>query len=953
VADIFISYTSADRDWAFWIGHELKDLGHVAHIHEWELSGGADIMAWMETQHDKADQVLCVVSAAYLEAPYSSWERRAAEWAAATDRPRFALPVHVELCKVPTLLAPFKRCDLYGIDEIEAREKLKAFLEPATKPPRGRFPGGKPASATPSSSASAPAFPGKPRRKPRNLPYVSLEELFKGREDILGRLHEALAESKGGRAIAFHGLGGVGKTRLAVEYAWRHETEHRALLFVSAETPERLDAGLAALAGPEILDLAEKDAHEDAKKIAAVLGWLEANPGWLMILDNVDDETAAGAVEALATRLEGGHALVTGRTGDFSAAIETFSVDVLSEADAASLLLDSTKKRETAANDEPLAYELAHELGGLALALAQAGAYVDKQRTSFARYLKLWRETREAVLRWFDKRLLGTNRDIGLAATWKTSVEKLTPQGLRLLEICAFLDAAPIAKFLLDVPITSPLILSLSKDETGSSSAPQDEGTNPTGPHASRRPYGPPQHEGESLPNGPHAEEAAKPPSRSTRATATITDPHEALADLYAYSLASPAEVSDGKTVTAGFTVHRLVQDFTRRGMTEERRREALQEALGWVNIAFVGHPSDVRSWPVLDPLAPHALALAQHGDKEGIAEPTSRLTNDLGLLLFMKARHAEAEPLMRRALAIDEARYGPDHPAVATRLNNLAQLLYKTNRLTEAEHLMRRVLKMYEASYGPHHSEMATGLNNLAILLYATNRLVEAEPLYRRALSIDEASFGPDDANVARDLNNLSQLLKDTNRLAEAEALTRRALRIDEVSYGPDHPVVARDLNNLGLLLYATKHNSEAEPLFRRALAITEANYGSDHPDAAIQINNLAELLRMTKRYSEAEPLYRRALAILETSYGPVHPQVATCLGNLALLLQATNRRAEVEPLMRRALAIDVASLGPDHPTTRRISANLTTVVLLGTFGRLAVPFRALLARLRLAPRR
>jgi len=218
LADIFISYTSADRDWAFWIGHELKDLGHVAHIHEWELSGGADIMAWMETQHDKADQVLCVVSAAYLEAPYSSWERRAAEWAAATDRPRFALPVHVELCKVPTLLAPFKRCDLYGIDEIEAREKLKDFLEPATKPPRGRFPGGKTSSVVP--KAARPAFPGKsggPARKPKNLPYVSIESLFKGREAMLERLHKALAESKDGRAVALSGLGGVGKTRRAVE----------------------------------------------------------------------------------------------------------------------------------------------------------------------------------------------------------------------------------------------------------------------------------------------------------------------------------------------------------------------------------------------------------------------------------------------------------------------------------------------------------------------------------------------------------------------------------------------------------------------------------------------------------------------------------------------------------------------------------------------------------------
>ena len=105
--------------------------------------------------------------------------------------------------------------------------------------------------------------------------------------------------------------------------------------------------------------------------------------------------------------------------------------------------------------------------------------------------------------------------------------------------------------------------------------------------------------------------------------------------------------------------MHRLVQDFARRAMSEERRGEALREALGWVNAAFVGDPEDVRSWPVLDPLAPHALAVARRADEAGIAEPTGRLFLELGILLIAKARFAEAEPLIRRALAIFETRLG------------------------------------------------------------------------------------------------------------------------------------------------------------------------------------------------------------------------------------------------------------------------------------------------------
>lgn len=130
------------------------------------------------------------------------------------------------------------------------------------------------------------------------------------------------------------------------------------------------------------------------------------------------------------------------------------------------------------------------------------------------------------------------------------------------------------------------------------------------------------------------------------------------------------------------FVVHRLVQDFARRAMSDERREPALRETLEWVNAAFASDPSDVRNWPVLDPLAPHALAVSRHADEAGIAEPTGRLFGDLGVLFHVKADYTKAEQLQRRALAIDEASYGPDHPSVALRLNNLALLLKRRTAL-------------------------------------------------------------------------------------------------------------------------------------------------------------------------------------------------------------------------------------------------------------------------------
>ena len=294
----------------------------------------------------------------------------------------------------------------------------------------------------------------------------------------------------------------------------------------------------------------------------------------------------------------------------------------------------------------------------------------------------------------------------------------------------------------------------------------------------------------------------------------------------------------------------------------------------------------------------------------------TSAALNNLAELLRATNRLAEAEPLMRRALQIDEASYGLDHPEVATALSNLALLLQDTNRLTEAEALMRRVIGIFEASHGKEHPNVATALSNLAVLLHRTNRLAEAEPLMRRALQIDEASYGLDHPSVAIRLNNLALLLKDANRLTEAEALMRRVIGIFVASHGKEHPNVAATLSNLAVLLNATNRPAEAEPMYRRALQIDEASYGQDHPSVARDLNNLAALLHETNLRSEAEPLMRRALQIDETSYGLDHPSVARDLNNLAQLLNATNRLAEAEPLMHRALQIDEAGYGLDHPS-------------------------------------
>ncbi len=273
-----------------------------------------------------------------------------------------------------------------------------------------------------------------PARQPRNLPFASLGSLFMGREKELEDLRAALTSAKAVAvaAVALCGLGGVGKSRLAIEYAWAHEADYSALLFVRAGDAAALSVNLAALAGADVLDLPERQAgedREDSAKIDAVLRWIEGHRTWLMILDNVDDEDAVRAVAKLTPRLKGGHLIITGRATNFPASVKTLELGVIALQAATQFLIERTEgKRVSETDDAVQAGALAEDLGGLALGLEQSGAYIARQRIGFARYLTLWREKRESVLKWFDKSLISYEHDVGLAMTWATSVEMLTPE---------------------------------------------------------------------------------------------------------------------------------------------------------------------------------------------------------------------------------------------------------------------------------------------------------------------------------------------------------------------------------------------------------------------------------------------------------------------------------------------------------------------------------------------
>ncbi len=854
--DIFLSHSGKDKVAVRQIAEALRDRGLEVWLDEWELIPGRP---WMETLQEASS--LSRSSVVFVgrdkRGPWEIPELRAC-LSQMADRGLPIVPVLLpgapERPEFPPFLAHHAWVNLRSGITSEGIENLIGSIYREKKPGL-RW-------ETASSGFHL-----------HNLPMLPLGDLLKGRNKELQELAESLTDPSQSTFIcqshALHGLGGIGKTRLAVEYAWRSASQYSAAFFVHAETPAALRAGLAGLASPSLLNLPERDAQAETKVINAVLRWLREHPNWLLILDSVDTKETAQAVRDMLPTLGKGHVLITSRLKESPLGIKGQQLGILPVNEATEFLLQRTKMARSRENDDLVqAQRLTENLGGHPLALEQAADYINRTKTTIAAYLESWERERN-VLHWHDK--TSVSYPASVAVTWQKAFQELGPTARAILRLTAYLapDLVPIEMFDAESLVIEKAV-ELLCEETGE-----------------------------------------KPEKQSVKAS---------LAELAAYSMVTRQG--------SAFIVHRIVQELLRGRIPEEHQHDWIEKSLQLVDSFAPSEPGDVRTWPVWDILRPHAAEIVHHGDSAGIFEPTFHLMSKLGQLLESKGLYADAEPFMQRALEIAENFLGSEHPMVAIALNNLAHLLQATNRLSEAEGLMRKALQIAEEAFGSQHPNVAVALNNLAQLLHETNRLAEAEPLMRRALVIGEEAFGPQHPNVAIALSNLAQLLTLTNRASEAEPLMRHALRIDEDSFGSQHPEVATRLNNLAQLLQATNRLAEAEPLIRRALEIDEYSLGPQHPRVAIDLSNLAQLLLSSNRLSEAESLMRRALQIDEGSFGAYHPRIAIRLNNLAHLLKASNRLSEAEPLMRRAVEAFERELGPDHPRTRRALSNLEVLL-------------------------
>ena len=688
-----------------------------------------------------------------------------------------------------------------------------------------------------------------------NLPFASIGDLFKGRTDALAQLDERLDGSDAQTAAitarqAIHGLGGIGKTRLAIEYAWQHIDDYPTCLFVGADSPQNLDANLAQLCVERVLDLPEKDAQEQEMQTKAALRWFAQHDGWLLILDNVDTPEAQLAVGRILPQLRRGRVLITSRLADWDDAVQSLPLDTLDNADAVAYLLGKTHGRRVPADDDDVvASQLAETLGGLALALEQAGKFIARKRIGLSDYLQRWQASEAKLREWRDPQQ--TNYPHSLAVTWETSFEQLSPEAQMLLNVLSFFAPDPIPRDYFAEGFDSNELAGLVNDDAD-----------------------------------------------------TSADVEDLLDELASLSLLRWEESN------RAFTVHRLVQEIARARL-EDGEKSALGVAVQTINRALPGDPppTDVRSWSRWDQLRAHAERVIALDVPREPGEGTARLCSELGLYLKGRALYAEAEPQMLRAFDIYQACFGLDHPKVVGSLTNLASLKLELNQLVEASSLLTRAKVIGESLLDRRHPQRIANAANYAELLRVKNRPVEAEALMWRVMTEIEISFGREAPLAAIVLGNLALLFVSEKRFDDAELVILRAISINFGAYGRSHQDVAENLNTLGGIKKETGAFEEAETLIKEALKIDEEGFGCGHPKVANRLDNLATLLVMTGREFEAEPLMMRALAIEEGVFGRDHPTVAIRLNNLGALFMRTGRLVEAESVASRGLKILIRS--------------------------------------------
>jgi tetratricopeptide (TPR) repeat protein len=515
---------------------------------------------------------------------------------------------------------------------------------------------------------------------------------FTGREEILEALHTQLHVEQVvalTQSYALRGLGGIGKTQIALEYAYRHALEYSAIFWIDAETIEHVMSSLLRIA--ELLQLPERQEADQQRIVAAVQSWLSTHSQWLLIWDNVED---LELLQRLLPSTRQGSILVTTRRQALGTLARGMDLAPMGREEGMLFVLRRAKVLEPEATSErmhqlavgmPAEYAAAEQLvaamGGVPLALDQAGAYIEETGCSVSTYLHHYEQQRARLL---DRRGgAGGNHPHSVTTTFWLSSERIEREqsaAADLLRVCVLLhaEAIPEELFVAGAPYLGPELASLATD-----------------------------------------------PCQLDQAIAVLR------------SLSLVQRQPETRTLS----MHRLVQAVLRERMSKPEQAAWLKRVIAALNAAF----PDVapESWRQCERLLPHVLtcaaAIPEHVCDQELAEALRKAAE----YLSDHARYAQAEPLYQRALRIWERALGPEHPQVAHPLCGLGCLFFEQGKYEQAEPLYQQALQIRGEQLGPLHPQTAATLSDLATLYRDQGKYELAQSLDQRAVYIREQQLG------------------------------------------------------------------------------------------------------------------------------------------------------------------------------------------------------------------
>ena len=553
---------------------------------------------------------------------------------------------------------------------------------------------------------------------------------FTGREDILSELGLALTSGEPAAwKQALTGMGGVGKTQLAVEHIYRHKPDYKVIWWIHSDEPAAMAADYASLAAS--LDLPEKDSIDQSETARAVKRWLEHNSGWLLIFDNANDQRAIRDYIPLGGA---GHIIITSRNPDWGSVAGLLPVKKFDRADSIKFLC-----KRTGQDDRGAADALADELGDLPLALEQAGAYIKATGIRLSDYQELFRSRRKEL--WADESpppdYLST-----VATTWSLAmddVRKESEGAADLLNLCAFLapDEIPLEMLGEGAEHIPEPLASTAADRLAMNRAIR----------VLRR-YSLIDASSESL--SVHRLVQAVVRDR----LGEDEDKRWAETAVRLLSAAFPFESRDVWTWYRCSCIlpHALAAaaHAEEQGVTPEVTQHILNQTGSYLRgrAEFAEAKSHYER--------ARALAKKAYGSDH---PEVATIVNNLGGVLRALGDLPAAKEHYERALAIDEEVYGRDHPNVAIRVNNLGLVLKDLGDLPAAKEHYERALAIDERVYGMGHPNVAIRVNNLGSVLRALGNLPAAKEHYERALDIFRRFLGEDHPSTATVRSNLEFL--------------------------------------------------------------------------------------------------------------------------------------------------------------------------------------------------